>query len=119
MRAKIMKLAAGLTVVSALAVGGASFASAGSKVPQVKAPASAVDRDTLQQGDQTSPDTGTAAEQSSESAASEQAGEASPESASSEQSGESGSEVVANDGPGGHADEPANANADYQFEGQQ
>ena len=25
----------------------------------------------------------------------------------------------ANDGPGGHADEPGNPNADYQFEGQQ
>lgn len=119
MRTKITKLVAGLAVVSALAVGGASFASAGSKAPPVKAPAAAVDGDTLQQGDQTSPDTGTPAEQSSESAASEQAGESTSESASSEQPGESSSEVAANDGPGGHADEPANANADYQFEGQQ
>ena len=113
MRTKIMKLMAGLTVVSALAVGGATFASAGSKAPAVKAPAAtttAVDGDTLQQGDQTSPDTGTAAEQ---------AGESASESASSETAGESGSEVPGNDGPGGHADEPGNPNADNQFEGQQ
>lgn len=114
MRMKIMKLMAGLTVLSALAVGGASFAFAGSKAPPIKAPAvkaAAVDGDTLQQGDQTAPDTGTAAEQSSESAAAEQAGESA--------SSESGSEVAGNDGPGGHADEPGNPNADNQFEGQQ
>jgi hypothetical protein len=29
------------------------------------------------------------------------------------------SEVPGDDGPGGHADEPANANADHQFEGQE
>ena len=66
MRARITKLMAGLTVVAALAVGGAAFASAGSNpAAPSKAPVAAVDKDTLQQGDQSSPDT--AAEQSSES----------------------------------------------------
>jgi hypothetical protein len=32
---------------------------------------------------------------------------------------ETGSEVAGNDGPGGHADEPGNASADYQFQGEQ
>ena len=32
---------------------------------------------------------------------------------------ESGSEVPGDDGPGGHADEPSNPNADHQFEGQE
>ena len=32
---------------------------------------------------------------------------------------ESGSEVSGDDGPGGHADEPADPNADHQFEGQE
>ena len=48
----------------------------------------------VQEGDQTSPDT-----------AAEAAGE------------KAGSEVLGNDGPGGHADEPDNANADHEFEG--
>jgi hypothetical protein len=47
-----------------------------------------------------------------QSPASEQSG--------SEQPGtESGSEVSNNDGPGGHADEPGNPNADHQFQGQE
>ncbi len=118
MRTRITKLVAGLAVLGALAVGGATFASASSKAPPVSPPVAAVDGDTLQQGDQTAPDTGTAAEQSSESATSDQAGESSSESATSEQ-GESSSEVEASDGPGGHADEPGNPNADYQFQGAQ
>jgi hypothetical protein len=36
-----------------------------------------------------------------------------------ETSGEAGSETAGNDGPGGHADEPGNANADHQFNGQE
>ena len=109
MRARIMKLAAGTVAVGALATGGATLASASSKAPPVTPPvatAAPVDGDTLQQGDQTAPDSGTAAEQSSESS-------------SSEQAGESSSEAAANDGPGGHADEPGNPNADNQFQGEQ
>jgi hypothetical protein len=34
------------------------------------------------------------------------------------ESSESGSEIPGNDGPGGHADEPGNPNADTQQEGQ-
>ena len=38
--------------------------------------------------------------------------------ASEQSSGEApGSETANNDGPGGHADEPGNANADHQFQG--
>jgi hypothetical protein len=32
---------------------------------------------------------------------------------------EQGSEVPGNDGPGGHADEPGNPNADHQFQGEE
>jgi hypothetical protein len=113
MRTRITKLLAGLTAVTALAVGGAAISSAAGKTPPVNPPAAvnppavnppaATDGDTLQQGDQTSPDTAAdAAETSSEAPSSE-----------------SGSEVVGNDGPGGHADEPGNPNADNQFEGVQ
>ena len=92
MRARAIKLMAGLTAVGALAFGGSALAGAAGKTPPVNPPAPAVD---VQQGDQTAPDAaGTAAESSSESAA-------------------------ASDGPGGHADEPGNANADHQFQGEE
>jgi hypothetical protein len=111
MRSRLTKVASALTLVAALAVGGATFASASSKAP-AKAPAKAapagvVDNDTLQQGDQTAPDVPGAAESSSQSSSE----------SSSEPDGESGSEVPGDDGPGGHADEPGNPNADHQFEG--
>jgi hypothetical protein len=60
------------------------------------------DTDTLQQGDQTAADTAAGATADN---AVEAAGE------------QTGSETAGNDGPGGHADEPGNANADHQFEG--
>ena len=108
MRARITKLFAGLAAVAALAVGGSALASAGTTPTPAPAPAqapvTAVDGDNVQQGDQTAPDTGAASEQSSTETSSE--------------SGAAG-EVSANDGPGGHADEPANPNADHQFEGQE
>jgi hypothetical protein len=115
MRARLTKLVAGLTAAGALAFGGAALAGAASNPsppapPVASAPA---DTDTIQQGDQTAPDTGTAAsESSSESVSSESASE----STSSESAPES---TVASDGPGGHADEPGNASADYQFQGEQ
>jgi hypothetical protein len=101
MRSRFTKLMASLTVIGALAVGGATLASAGSKAPPVPAPAPAVD---VQQGDQKAPDTGAPGEQSSEAPSSEQPGEASSESGPS-------------DGPGGYAD--SNPNADTQFQGEQ
>ena len=46
-----------------------------------------------------------------------------PDPAGAVESGTSGeqssSELVASDGPGGHADEPGNANADHQFQGEE
>lgn len=98
MRTRITKLMVGLSAFSALAVGGASLASAASKAspPVITAPA-----DTTQQGDQLAPDTG--------APASESAGEST-----------SASEAASpNDGPGGHADDPANASVDNQFQGVQ
>ena len=107
MRARITKLMAGLLAVTALAFGGAALSSAAQKAPKVSNPPAVVtDGDTLQQGDQTSPDpAGAAAESSSEAPSSEAPGS------------ESSSEVAGNDGPGGHADEPGNPAADHQFEG--
>ena len=100
MRARLMKLTAGLTLLGVLAGGGATLASASPKAPPVP-PGISIDGDKVQQGDQTSPDLpGAPAESSSESASSESAGES-----------------AVSDGPGGYAD--SNPNADTQFQGEQ
>ncbi|MEA2467294.1 MAG: hypothetical protein QOJ57_1420 [Thermoleophilaceae bacterium] len=56
----------------------------------------------------TASQSGTEAPGTEQPAASEQAGSEQP-----------GSEVSNNDGPGGHADEPGNPNADHQFQGKE
>jgi hypothetical protein len=128
MRSRLTKVGAFLTLAAALAVGGATLASASSKAPQTKAPAGVVDTDTIQQGDQSTPDVaGAPAEKAAPAQRSLSSSKSAPKSASSgseqpgessEQPGESsGSEVPGNDGPGGHADEPGNPNADHQFQG--
>jgi hypothetical protein len=108
-------------LVAALGVGGVAVAqSSGSgsqpatgSPPRASAPAqkvagqesnapenSATDRDNVQAGDQTAPDPA--------------GGGSENESATGQ---ESGSELPGDDGPGGHADEPGNPNADRQATG--
>jgi cytoskeletal protein RodZ len=106
MRARITKLMVGLSAFGALAVGGASLATAANSNPPVTPAVASAPADTTQQGDQSAPEsTGASAESASESASSEAA--STSESASP------------NDGPGGHADDPANAGVDNQFQGEQ
>ncbi|MEA2273747.1 MAG: hypothetical protein QOI98_2455 [Solirubrobacteraceae bacterium] len=112
----------GAALLAALGVGGIAAAQNGSQTPskpavsqsQTAAPESTTgpDTDTVQSGDQTTPDKPGAAESANESA-SEPANEPANESATQESS----SEVANDDGPGGHADEPANPNADHQAQG--
>jgi hypothetical protein len=100
MRARVTKLVAALSAVAAFAVGGAALAGASSTpTPAPAAPAVPAQSD-VQQGDQTAPDIGTSSESSSESSSDSES-------------------ATANDGPGGHADEPGNPNADNQFQGEQ
>jgi hypothetical protein len=105
---RLTKIGASVAAVAALAVGGSAIAGAAQKSPPPK-PAvsqgqepSAPDTDNVQQGDQSTPDTGSASEQASDAA--------------SESTGESASESDVSDGPGGYAD--ANANADTQQQGE-
>jgi hypothetical protein len=105
MRGKVLTLMAPIAAIAALAVGGVAYAANGNtQAAKPKATVTAPennsgpDTDTIQSGDQTTPDTN---------------GNAEP--ASSENG--NGSEVPGNDGPGGHADEPGNPNADHQFSG--
>jgi uncharacterized protein YggE len=117
MTKRIKRTIAAVAALGALALGGAVFAQAQSghsaNAPSVQSASestTAPDTDNIQSGDQTTPDQPGAASPSSASA-SEQP------SAENEQPGvESASN---NDGPGGHADGPGNANANYEFQGQQ
>ncbi|MDX6517870.1 MAG: hypothetical protein QOF50_716 [Gaiellaceae bacterium] len=99
MRARLMKVGAALAALGALAAGGSTLASAGSKQAPPAPPAAVekqgADTDTLQQGDQSAPDT-----------AAEAAGSES----------ESASESGVSDGPGGYADSAANADTQQQGE---
>jgi hypothetical protein len=110
-RFKIAVIAA-VAVLGVAALGGAAVrANASAGVKSTTPPASATvadpattaepdaglpDTDNVQQGDQNGPDGAAATEATGEQA---------------------GSEVPGDDGPGGHADEPGNANADHQFQG--
>jgi hypothetical protein len=67
---------------------------------------SATDTDTVQSGDQSAPEI-------PDTAGPSESAQENPDSARETP----GSETVGNDGPGGHADEPGNANADHQFQG--
>ena len=103
-----------LAAVAVLMISGAGIAFAGSPAPSAPVTqASQVepvgpDTDTLQVGDQTTPDVAGADESTTESTT-EAAGTA-----------ESGTEAAGTeaDGPGGHAD-PAGQNVDHQFDGEE
>jgi hypothetical protein len=128
MRMPIARTIVALAGATTIAVGGAAYAAsghhaahsgpAGVKTNTTAAPEpTSPDTDNIQSGDQTAPDNGTSARSST--GVSSQGG--SETAATGEQAGESGggSEVTSNDGPGGHADEPGNPNADHQFQGQE
>jgi hypothetical protein len=110
MRARLTKVTVVVMGLAALAFGGASLAGAAGKSSPSK-PAVVQDRDSIQQGDQTAPDNGAAEKADPAEKAGSEAAEPA-EKAGSESAAES-------DGPGGHADEPGNPNADNQFEGEQ
>lgn len=90
-----------VAALGALLIGGVSVAMASGPNTPATAPTTTVeeqsgapDTDTLQQGDQTAPDS------PAEAAGAEAAG-------------------AEADGPGGHADDPSDPNADHQFEGEE
>jgi hypothetical protein len=75
------------------------------------------DTDTLQQGDQTTPDVVNGVQSAAKAAATKPAAKAPSETASESSEG-SESTSAESDGPGGHAD-PAGQNVDHQFNGQE
>jgi hypothetical protein len=125
------KILLGAGVLAALSFGGSALAAAGAApVAPIVQQSSGADHDAVQSGDQTTPDTGAAATEATNSAQGAQDAETQDSSQDTETqdgsqvSNDSGtqessdSEVAGNDGPGGHADEPGNPNADHQASGQ-
>lgn len=121
------KILLGAGVLAALSFGGSALAAAGAApVAPVVQHSSSADHDQIQSGDQSTADTGneapgtetadsglkgdTETQDGTQGAQDTETQDGSQESA--------GSEVAGNDGPGGHADEPGNPNADHQATGQ-
>ena len=109
MQTKLKVAAASAAVLlGGLAVVGSTNASATPSPvkPATTSSVTTADPDTLQQGDQTTPDKpGSADKETADAGGTESANENAPESGTT------------NDGPGGHADGPGNV--DHQFEGQE
>lgn len=97
MATRAKKVLAGIAALAALAFGGAAIAQAGgdSQAQHGLAPAT------------------------SESAQQSEAPEGAEGAEANDAAEQEGSEVPGDDGPGGHADEPANPNADHQFQGKE
>jgi hypothetical protein len=110
--------AAAVLVISGAGIAFAAGPSAATPVPAtpiVQAEPTGPETNLLQQGDQTTPDVaGAASTTAAESATSETAAEA-PAGTGAAGTEAAGTEA---DGPGGHAD-PAGANVDHQFDGQE
>jgi hypothetical protein len=116
MTKRIKRTIAAAAALAALALGGAVFANAQTGASE---PAGGPDRDTVQQGDQTTPDTPPASSRSQSTP--EPAGNApeKPGAESPETPGAESESAPNSDGPGGHADEAngGNAAADHQATG--
>jgi cytoskeletal protein RodZ len=144
MTKRLKQVLLGVAALAAMGLGGSALAQGGTTPvnPTVES-TSAPDRDTIQSGDQKTPDAPAKSAKVStaskaKSASSEAPGvETAPnsdgpsgtanepkgtESSAAETPGTpepAGSEAPNNDGPGGHADEPGNPSADHQFNGQE
>jgi hypothetical protein len=140
MTKRIQKLVAAVAALAALALGGAVVAQAQSSQSAAPERISAPDRDNVQSGDQTTPDTakptairaghrhvrvsntsadptGGGTGQSGDQSAPDSGSAGETPGAENPESGAGSESAPSSDGPGGHADEPGNANADHQFQG--
>ena len=141
MTKRIRRLVVAVSALAALALGGAVFAQAQTSPSAAPERATMPDRDNVQSGDQTTPDTAATAAGHARHRAAEwpaprpgtqpaaapgravirarrDTGSASATPGAENPETGAGSESAAgNDGPGGHADPPGNASADHQFQG--
>jgi len=140
MTRRIQKLVMTVAALAALALGGAVFAQAQTTPAPAPEHTSAVDRDNVQSGDQTTPDTpkaattrhqalrvsnstkaadpaGGGAGQSGDQSTPDTGSAGETQGAETPETGAGSESAAPNDGPGGHADAPGTANADHQFQG--
>ena len=106
MRNRLARILAGLVAVGALAFGASAIASARQNAPSPKAPATVV------QPVQDRADTDAVEQENGADDAAEAADDEKSEAAEG-----SDSEQAGDDGPGGHADEPGNPNAEHEAQG--
>ena len=141
---KAKKLVAAIAALAALAVGGAALAQAGdtplqnqpgAEAPEAKTPENpAADKDDVQdengkddateKGEKREAPEATAPENSAadkDNVQDENGKDDATEEGEKREApeGMEGNEVPGDDGPGGHADEPENPNADHQFQGEE
>lgn len=135
MNRRLVKTAAGLGAIAAMAFGGVALASGGT-TNGTPAPATvpAVDQDNIEDAngndDATEPNsTENEADEATEGPEAvggtadtdnlqdENGADDATEQDGAEDEGSEPAEVPGDDGPGGHADEPTNPNADHQYEG--
>ena len=109
MTKRIQRLFVAVAALAALALSGSAIASAQSGATHVGSVSHAAQSAGMS-GNQSAPDPRGSTEAAGENPSPELSGSA--EQPSSESPANS-------DGPGGHADEPTNASADYQFQGEQ
>jgi hypothetical protein len=141
MTKRIRTLVVAVAALAALALGGAVFAQAQTSPSAAPERTHMPDRDNVQSGDQTTPDTAAAAAgharyhsarvassttadpagggtgQSGEQSTADTGSTSETPGAENPETGAGSESAPANDGPGGHADAPGNANADHQFQG--
>src|SRR5689334_18794510 len=141
MTKRIRRLVVAVAALAALALGGGVLAQAQTSPSGAPERTTMPDRDNVQSGDQTTPDTATTATgrarhhtvrvassttagpagggtgQSGDQIAPDTGSASETPGAESPEPGAGLESASANDGPGGHADPPGNANADHQFQG--
>lgn len=130
-RLKRSSIALGAAAITALGVGGIAVAQNGGQAqtpaPQVKpaqvkqaAEPKGPDRDNIRSGDQATPDEKGSTSEAPGTEAKEAPGAEAKEAPGAEGNEAPGQETKQDsDGPGGHADEPGNPNADHQFQGKE
>jgi hypothetical protein len=126
MTRRIRKAILAVAALAALALGGAAFAQAQSSPGGAHEHVSKTDRDNVRSGDQKAPDKARASSADPVGGGTGQSGDQStPDTVSANDSpsaenpktGADSESTTANDGPGGHADEPGRASADHRFQG--
>jgi hypothetical protein len=127
MATRAKKVLAGIAALAALAFGGAAIAQAGGGSQDQQAASSPATQPAEQGESAAAENSATDPDNVQDETGNDQGekgggpeGSETPDGAEAPEADEQqGSEVPGDDGPGGHADEPSNPNADHQFQGKE